>query len=259
MYQAEISRDHPALILFLFDCSYSMSETYGSTNMSRGAFLAGLCNKTIDQVILACEKGTRIRAYFELGILGYGDGAEILKPVQSIIDLAHNPLKMEQGDIDGVPIEKPVWLEDPTQRANTDMKAGFSLAYDVLNRWAKAHPASFPPVLLHVSDGEWTTGKPISTARKIQVNVRTDDGACIIMNIHIGDNLSEVIIFPSLEPVGDKHRKALFQMSAVLPDSFLQRARETYSHVPDDARGYMFNAQPDDLSKFFDIGTRLIG
>jgi len=259
MYQAEISREHPALILFLFDCSYSMSEIYGLTNMSRGKFLAGLCNKTIDQVILACEKGSEIRAYFEIGILGYGDGAQIIKPVQSVIDLAHNPLKMEAGDIDGVPIEKPVWLTDPTQKVNTDMKAGFSLAQDVLMRWAKAHPASFPPVLLHVSDGEWTTDNPLATAQEIQANVQTDDGVCIIMNIHIGSNLSEVIIFPSQEPSGTKHQKALFEMSGILPDSFLQRARETYGHVDSDARGYMFNAQPDDLSKFFDIGTRLIG
>lgn len=259
MHQAEISREHPAMILFLFDCSYSMSETYGDTNMTRGQFLANLCNHTLDQVILACEKGTEIRAYFEIGILGYGDGAQIIKPVQSVIDLAQNPLKMVKGDIDGVPIEKPVWLMDPTQRVNTDMCAGFTLARDVLSRWAQAHPASFPPVLLHVSDGKWTRDDPFPEAMKIQNDVKTDDGACIIMNIHIGANLNDVIVFPSQEPSGSDYQKALFQMSSVLPESFLQRAREMYGLVESGARGYMFNAQPDDLSKFFDIGTRLIG
>ncbi|MDH5681229.1 MAG: hypothetical protein OEZ36_06565, partial [Spirochaetota bacterium] len=69
MYTAEISRTNPALILFLFDCSYSMSEQYGTAKMSKGQFLANICNESIDQIILSCEKGDEIRAYFEIGIL----------------------------------------------------------------------------------------------------------------------------------------------------------------------------------------------
>ncbi len=50
MYEAEINRTNPALILFLFDCSYSMSERYSTSKTSRGEYLANLANKSIDQI-----------------------------------------------------------------------------------------------------------------------------------------------------------------------------------------------------------------
>ncbi len=59
MYEAEISRSNPALLLFLFDCSYSMTERYGSSNLSKGEYLAKICNESIDQVILSIPKFNR--------------------------------------------------------------------------------------------------------------------------------------------------------------------------------------------------------
>ncbi|MCP4348258.1 MAG: VWA domain-containing protein [Desulfobacterales bacterium] len=259
MYEAEISRTNPALILFLFDCSYSMSEKYGSAQMSKGEFLAKLCNESVDQIILSCEKGDEIRAYFEIGIIGYGQGSDILLPVQSIIDLAYNPIKMEKYEIDGIEVERPVWISDPTKRVNTDMIAGFKGAKAVLNDWTAAHMSSFPPVLIHVSDGKWTSGNPLQSAEDIKNNVATSDGQCIVMNIHIGSQTGNTLVFPAKPPTGDEHKGALFQMSSELPDSFYQRALEMYPATQVGARGYMFNAQPDDLTKFFDIGTRLRG
>lgn len=259
MYEAEISRSNPALILFLFDCSYSMSEHYGSTKQSKGQYLAQICNESIDQIILSCEKGDELRAYFEIGILGYGDSSKTLLPIDTIINLATSPKEMIKSKLDGVEIERPVWLADPTESANTDMKAGFKLAKKVLTEWSSDHKSSFPPVLIHVSDGEWTEGSPMGTAQAIQSEVFTDDGPPIIMNIHISSDNTDSIVFPDMEPDGDDFQKGLFQMSTVLPDQFLNRAQEIYPSTAAGARAYMFNAQPDDLSKFFDIGTRLKG
>ena len=259
MYTAEINRSNPALILFLIDCSYSMSETYGSTGKTKGEYLAEITNNSIDQIILSCEKGDEIRAYFEIGVIGYGKTPEHLVPVQTIIDLANNPTKMKKTKIDGVEVEQPAWLEDPTREVNTDMKSGFAEAKKVLNDWIDGHKSSFPPVLIHVSDGEWTSGSPVDTAQDIMTNSFTDDGNCLIMNIHISNDTGDVQTFPDAEPGGSEHSQGLFQMSSVLPDSFLSRAQEKYPSVVAGARAYMFNANPEDLSRFFDIGTRLKG
>ncbi len=259
MYEAEINRTNPALILFLFDCSYSMSERYSTSKTSRGEYLANLANESIDQIILSCEKGDEIRAYFEVGILGYGEGAEVLLPIQSIIDLANSPLKMEKAELDGITVERPIWITDPTKRVNTDMISGFKKAESVLKEWIDGHQLSFPPVLIHVSDGEWTTDNPVQTAQSIQVDAATMDGPTIVMNIHISDSSGDSLTFPAQEPVKSEHQTALFQMSSVLPDSFFNRAMEIYPSIEVGARGYMYNAQPDDLTKFFDIGTRLRG
>ena len=259
MYQAEISRSNPALILFLFDCSYSMSEKYGDTGISKGEYLARVCNEAIDQVILSCEKGDELRAYFEIGIIGYGGTPKQLLPIDTVINLANNPTKMITSEIDGVKIERPIWIEDPTDSVNTDMKAGFEMAAEVLQQWIDSHKSSFPPVLIHVSDGEWTEGSPIQTAQKMQTDIFTDDGPVIIMNIHISEDSDKVIVFPDAEPTDDEFQKGLFNMSTVMPDQFLSRAKEIYPSTVAGARSYKFNAQPDDLSKYFDIGTRLKG
>lgn len=259
MHSAEINRNNPALILFLIDCSWSMSEKYGSTKMTKGEYLAKITNDSIDQIILSCEKGEEIRAYFEIGVIGYGETPEVILPIQTVIELANKPKKMEKTTLDGIEIEKPVWLTDPTREVNTNMKEGFDLAKKELNKWANDHKASFPPVLIHVSDGEWTTGSPVATAQSIQKDIFTDDGPCIVMNIHISDEKKGALNFPDKEPEGSEHVKGLFNMSSVLPDAFLNRAKETYANVTAGARGYIFNGSPEDLSKFFDIGTRLKG
>lgn len=259
MYSAEINRNNPALILFLIDCSFSMSQKYGSTKLSKGQYLARITNDSIDQIILSCEKGDEIRAYFEIGVLGYGDKAEVMIPVQSIIELANSPKEMVKTTLDGIEVEKPVWLGDPTREVDTDMKAGFKLAAQELKKWTADHKASFPPVLIHVSDGEWTTESPVATAHELQQDVFTDDGPCIVMNIHISNENSDTLTFPDREPAGSTHVKGLFQMSSVLPDSFLNRAKERYGNVLPGARAYIYNADPEDLTKFFDIGTRLRG
>ena len=259
MYTAEISRNNPALLLFLVDCSYSMSEKYGNTGMSKGQYLAQIANDSIDQVILSCEKGDEIRAYFEIGMLGYGEGAIEILPVQSIIDLANNPLELGETELDGVKIQKPVWIKDPTREWNTDMLAGLEKAKSVLTAWTEGHKSSFPPVLIHVSDGQWTGGNPIALAQSIISDVYTDDGAAIVMNVHISNEEGSPEAFPATEPANSDFAKGLFAMSSVLPDSFLDRAKEKYPHVAAGARGYMFNARPEDMSRFFDIGTRLKG
>lgn len=259
MYSAEISRENPALILFLFDCSYSMSEKYGDSGLTKGEYLAKICNESIDQIILSCEKGDELRAYFEIGILGYSDNAFEILPIKSIIEMANNPLKMVESDLDGVKVERPVWIEDPTRESNTDMFDGFTKAKATLAEWTSTHKSSFPPVLIHVSDGQWTSDSPEPLAAEIQGEVFTDDGAPIVLNIHISSDKADVLVFPDTAPVGNAFQEGLFNMSTVLPDSFLKRAQELYSTVVPGARGYMFNAQTDDLSKFFDIGTRLIG
>ncbi|MEM7180676.1 MAG: vWA domain-containing protein [Spirochaetota bacterium] len=259
MYTAEINRGNPALLLFLFDCSYSMSEKYGDSDMTRGKYLAKICNESIDQVILSCEKGDEIRGYFEIGIIGYGEGTKDLLAIDSIINLANNPKKIIKGEFDGVQIDRPIWIEDPTEQANTDMKAGFEKAKSILEDWVEKHPLSFPPVLIHVSDGQWTSDSPVDTAVDIQNNVKTEDGGVIIMNIHISGDSKGAIVFPTQQPGSDKHQNGLYEMSSILPEQFLKRAQELYPDTGNEARAYMFNAQPDDLSKFFDIGTRLVG
>ncbi|MCL5803610.1 MAG: VWA domain-containing protein, partial [Candidatus Thermoplasmatota archaeon] len=56
----------------------------------------------------------------------------------------------------------------------------------------------------------------------------------------------------------DKYARKMFDLSSELPDSMIAIAKEEYKNISKGARGYVFNAQLEDLIKLLDIGTRAI-
>ena len=50
----------------------------------------------------------------------------------------------------------------------------------------------------------------------------------------------------------------MFSMSSELPEEMIAIAKEEYENVSQGARGYVFNAQLEDLIKLLDIGTRAV-
>ncbi|MEZ4562070.1 MAG: hypothetical protein R2853_04995 [Thermomicrobiales bacterium] len=46
--------------------------------------------------------------------------------------------------------------------------------------------SSFPPTILHLTDGESTDGNPEAIANQI-MSLGTEDGGAILMNIHVAE------------------------------------------------------------------------
>jgi uncharacterized protein YegL len=270
-YQAEISRTSPTAIVIVMDQSASMNHRLKS-GQSKAAFLADVLNKTLYTLITTCSKADGVRDYFHVGVVAYGgedarngfQGALDGNALQAVSRLAEAPLRVEtrakkiagpNGEVAEQSVRFPIWFE-PRSQGKTAMCAGLNAAIGILEQWRDAHPAAFPPTVLHVTDGHPSDGNPEPIADRLK-SLATDDGACLLFNLHVDAGDGEPLIFPNDERViQDRFGKSLFRMSSLLPPHAVEAAAAKGYDVRPGARGFVFNAGIEAIADFFDIGTR---
>lgn len=274
-YTAEISRSNPTAFLFLVDQSGSMDDKM-SSGRSKAQQVADVLNRTLATLITRCTKSEGTRNYFEIGVIGYGaNGAyngfqcnlssSILNPISAI---EASPLRVEErkkkfddgaGGIVEQSIKFPVWFE-PYANGGTPMGQAITKAAEELVAWCNAHPNSYPPTVLHITDGEATdsdtAGDPETLAKQL-CQIQTGDGSVLMFNLHVSTSGANPVEFPSSESeLPDSYAKLLFRMSSQLPGHLIRFAQEKRFKVNMESRGFMFNADAVQLVDFFDIGTR---
>jgi uncharacterized protein YegL len=139
------------------------------------------------------------------------------------------------------------------------MNEAFERAFAAVSQWISRHPASFPPVIIHITDGGYTDKNPAQTVAKLQ-QLSTRDGNVLIFNCHVSEKQEVPSIFPNDRQAAkfNKRMRELFEMSSLLPASLCGQARAKGYAVESDARGYAFNADLVTLIDFLDIGTRVV-
>lgn len=267
-YDSEISRDRPSLFLFLIDQSRSMVHKIGGGVRSKSLEAADAVNNNLNEILNRCTKSEGVRNYFDVGIIGYGaqrdTAISLLKDanILPISELESRILKTEsrKQEIEGEQIEYefPIWFE-PVSASDTPMVQAIKLAHDWISDWIAEHKQSFPPIVINISDGEATDGDPVKACEDLR-SLSTDDGYTQIWNCHLSSAAMTPVSFPSSEDSlpQEKYAQQMFQMSSQLPEAMLAIAREEYKDITRGARGYVFNAQLEDLIKLLDIGTRAI-
>lgn len=270
MYTAEISRTNPSAFLFIIDQSGSMDERM-ETEQTKAQFVADVLNKTLYQLVIRCTRADGVRNYFEVGVIAYGDsvrsgfsgalGGKILHPLS---DIEANPLRIEErlkrvpdgaGGLVDQPTKFPVWF-DPTSSGGTPMTAAMRTAAEALVEWCDSHPASYPPTILHVTDGASTDGDPSAVADALKL-MSTGDGECLLFNLHISTSGGQPSVFPSSDSGLDAQGKLLFQMSSAFPAHLVPVALEKgYQTVSSESRFFGYKAGYEVIADFFDIGTR---
>jgi hypothetical protein len=271
-YVAEISRSTPTAFLFLVDQSGSMDDKLPSSDRSKAGQVADVLNRTLANLITRCTKSEGTRNYFEIGVIGYGaDGAyngfrgtlgsSIINPISSIeaapLKIEERKKKMEDGA--GGVIEQsvkfPVWFEAHAS-GGTPMCQAITKAAEELVTWCDTHPNSYPPTVLHITDGESTDGDPEQLATQLK-QIQTSDGPVLMFNLHVSKASKTPIEFPSSDTgLPDPYAKLLFRMSSPLPEHLIRFAQEKGLQVGMESRGFMFNADAVQIVDFFDIGTR---
>ncbi|RSM26039.1 hypothetical protein C5B76_10730 [Aeromonas salmonicida] len=270
-YSAEISRTSPTAFLFLVDQSGSMQDSM-TNGKSKAQFVADVLNRTLATLITRCTKSEGTRDYFEVGVLGYsGSTAEnglagalsgsILHPISQI---EANPLRVEDrikrvddgaGGLVEQSIKFPVWFE-PKASGGTPMCNAITSAAEQLVAWCDAHPDSYPPTVLHITDGESTDGEPGGLALQLQ-QISTSDGNVLLFNLHVSSSGGDPVKFPISDAgLSDSYAKLLFSMSSPLPVHLQKVAEEKGIKATMESRGFVFNGEITEVVDFFDIGTR---
>ncbi len=130
------------------------------------------------------------------------------------------------------------------------------MARATVEPWVADHPASFPPIVINITDGDATDGNPVAPAEGLR-KLATDDGQTLLFNLHLSDNPGPPVTYPeSEETLADDFARRLFRMSSVLPGYMRDAARGEGYPVGAQSRGFVFNADIVEVIKFLDIGTR---
>ena len=273
-YTAEISRAAPSCFLFVVDQSGSMEDGFaGAANgRSKAQELADIINRLLQTLVTRCAQGEDVHDYFEIGVIGYGEtvGPALQGPLAGrdlvrISELAFNPALLEQRtrtvpDGDGGFVEEsyqfPVWL-DPVNVGGTPMCEALRRTKAALDVWVAAHPNSYPPTVLHITDGESTDGEPFAIASALRT-LATGDGPVSLFNLHLSSSPATPVTFPGAESdLPDQFARILFDMSSLLPARLRHEAGVEGYPVNDSSRGFAFNADLVEAIRFIDIGTRV--
>jgi hypothetical protein len=278
VYEANISRKSPGCIMFLLDRSGSMTEPFGAANgmtLADGATRA--INKVLFDLCLRAQKepGAPPRAYFDIGVFGYGQSAtsniEAVEPalqgnlagqpIVSITDLAMNPLAIRdvQQNLDLPPSKMPVWF-DPVAGHATPMCQAIATAGAHVATWVQAHPDSYPPIVINITDGvvtdEGYQGAGLAEWASRLTSLATYDGNALLFNVFLSSVDAPISYFPATGQHLPDPGPSLFDIASELPAPMARQAESSGLPIAPGARGLVFNADVAALAKFLEIGTR---
>lgn len=268
-YAAEITRRNPACFLFLIDQSSSMAQPFGErpvgepgdAPLTKAEGVANALNDLLRSLVITASKSDGIRNYFEVGVIGYGasvgfawggglQGYEIV-PIRDVSEFF---VRVEEDSDAGAP--KPVWIE-PVAKGSTLMCEGIRLAQRVLENWAYRNHGSFPPVVVHITDGEATDGDPGPLLEQL-TQLRTGHGPVILFNVHLSSSRSAApTSFPdTAQGLPDAFARMLFEHSSPLTPFMRTVAWENGQILTEQAKAFVLNADPSSMVLAMEIGTR---
>lgn len=271
-YIKKITRANPSLIVVMLDGSNSMNEEWGASKSSLAEGAAFALNRTLrDMALNACynaEDGTR--DYVNLAVFTYGTEDGQGQGVDWTLGSLSQPASGYAKATEWVPAfirqetqdagSLPIWIEAYAE-GWTPMCKAFGQAAHVVEQHINAFPASFPPIVINITDGiptdhddDWSQ---FERAARAITDQRTKDGQALLFNIHIDASGQEhSVMFPSEPMTYSRYAEHLGRVSSVLPANMVSRANEKLSlDIEEAALGYCLNADLQQLSAFLQIGT----
>lgn len=271
-YSAEISRNNPSCFLFLIDQSYSMSDKFHGTERTLAQGVSDAINRLLQNLVIKCAKTEGVRNYYDVGVIGYGAnvgpafaGNIAGKEIVSISEIADNPARIEErskkvddgaGGLIDQKVKFPIWF-DPTANEGTPMTQAFTMSHRIIDGWIQQHPDSFPPTVIHITDGESTDGDPTSAMNAL-AELQTSDGNVLVFNLHLSKKDLQPLSFPSNpEILPDQYAQMLFSSASLLTPFMRSVANSDYGiELAEGAKGFVLNAGIELIITALDIGTR---
>lgn len=272
-YETEISRMNPTCFIFLIDQSGSMKDPFPETNRRKAENVADAVNRLLQNLVIRSSKSEGVRDYFYISVIGYGantgpafQGKLAGKEIVPISEVAMNPARIEErskkvedgaGGLVDQTVKFPIWF-DPIGDGGTPMCKAMGIAEQILRGWLAHHPDCFPPIVIHITDGESTDGDPTKVMEQL-TTLASGDGNVLLFNVHLSSNPNaKVIEFPtSGVELPDRYAQMLFSTASPLTSYMITIARSDYQlNLEEGAKGFVLNADPILVVTALDIGTR---
>lgn len=277
MYNKRITREHRTAFILLCDRSGSMSEkvTYGGRLCTKADAVATIINMFLEEVASRCKREDGVRDYFDIAVVEYsGRGVRPLLSADNFItvpDLIRLPAPTQKqtilrilpsGNQTASVVFRRNWIE-PAAEGNTPMGAALQYAHNLVKRWCArtANRASFPPVVINITDGEASDADAglLSAIAADITRVSTDDGNVLLFNIHLGggDSPGQQVSFPSAPSHLPQNRYAalLYKISSVLPACYDEMILASAPGTSPPYRAMSFNCSLDELFSMLAIGS----
>ena len=279
-YTAQITRNTPTAFIFLVDHSVSMQQmtTLFGEEMTMAEAAARIVNNQINELVLRCVKMGDTRHYYDIAVVGYGEGAysgwqgelegrkwvtpEELKnhPYTKIV--TRKEIRTRKG-VQVKEVEQVQWVTARHDGHWTHYHEAFDYARDLLTDWMIDHHEKdcYPPTVIHITDGVFNHASKEEVMQKANElkSMFTNDGNVILFNIHFTDDLdADSVACPiaKTELGGDPYAESLFEMSSLLPERYNPDiARCLNDDRPGRHVAMGMNADATTLIKLMDIGT----
>ena len=218
-YEQKISREKPGLIVMVLDDSGSMVDKLPGTSNPRYQWVERYCGIILNELLNRSSEvkgaGVIIKPRYYLHVITYGSHPQLWgRPgmdIEAAVELFAN-----SGNSLGL----------SGHLGGTDAKAAFEHAYNYLKQAivSEQFRNSFPPMLLHLTDGEsQSDAKPVADQIK---QLSTADGNVLLVNAYIGTqtslNYKDPDDFPGYvdeaEAGPSQDNTRLFNMSSQVPD-----------------------------------------
>jgi hypothetical protein len=256
-----------------------MKQTWGNSRETMAEGAARALNETLLELLFTSQgEPGKARHYFDVGIFGYGlrpvaggEGVEPAfggklagQPLVALPDLRDNPIAVRETpsvDVGAPPSRVPVWVE-PVYGHRTPMCQAVAVAGAHVYEWARAHPDSFPPIIINITDGMVTDspyeGAGLDEWAQRLVNIQTSDGPALLFNIFLSPaGSANPVMFPATDRGLPAPGPDLFRISSLLPPPMVASAQSAGIPVEPGARGFGFNADAYNLVRFLEVGTKV--
>lgn len=282
-YTAEISRTSPTALIFVIDRSGSMADQIPSSDppQRKSDAVADIVNNFLRNLSMKCVKEEEVRDYFHIGVIGYGQKVEMAwsggflnRELIPISEMASSPARIEArtkkipdgaGGLIEQSIKFPVWFE-PVASGGTPMTSAIQMAHRLSNQWIKDNPTCFPPIVIHITDGESTDSKDgeeanrmVGEAMESLKSLSSTDGNVLLFNIHLSSSRNaRPISFPNNSAdLPDDYARMLFEGCSELTGDMKFVAKNDHGlSVSEGSKCFVLEADIVLLIQCLDVGTK---